>query len=195
MIGTWNKHGFCVCSQLDPLPGQKHVHGWVFCPRKLHPFSNKYHTICLCKEWNSNSKWAGGEQRLPKGDGTTRIQQQRHTVGPLLHIFPLYFTFCCNVVLDFCFCIWKRIVELRQWGILACALIKTSQHWPTLVPGNAIDSRFNHKPIGECNAICGLLKNKRCFIWGMKEPDYVMKIMATGGALISNDSYKNVMRK
>ncbi len=89
----------------------------------------------------------------------------------------------------------KGIFELRKQGIFAKALIKKRWYWPTLVPGDAIDSHFNNKQVGECNAISGVLDEEKYFIWGMKEPDYVMKIMASGGALILDDNCKKVSRK
>ncbi len=58
-----------------------------------------------------------------------------------------------------------------------------------------MDSHFNNKQVGECNAIAGVLDKEKYYIWGMKEPDYVMKIMATGGALNADESCKRVMRK
>ncbi len=36
------------------------------------------------------------------------------------------------------------------------------------------------------DVISGKLSGVEYFIWGMKEPDHVMKIMGTSGALLSN---------
>ncbi len=58
-----------------------------------------------------------------------------------------------------------------------------------------MNSHFHNKQVGECNAISGVLDEEKYFIWGMKETDYVMKIMATGGALISDEKCKRVTRK
>jgi hypothetical protein len=37
-------------------------------------------------------------------------------------------------------------------------------------------------------AISGTLVGKEYFLWGLKEPSYVMKMMATRGPLLANDS-------
>eukprot|EP00804_Cyclotella_cryptica_P014448 CCRYP_004791-RA/>CCRYP_004791-RA protein AED:0.45 eAED:0.46 QI:0/0/0/1/0/0.5/2/0/312 len=61
-----------------------------------------------------------------------------------------------------------------------------------LIPGNAIDDRFVGKSPGECEAITGTLNASPYFIWGMKEPDYVMKIMATGGVLEEDGTCREI---
>ncbi len=65
------------------------------------------------------------------------------------------------------------------------ALIKKRQYWLTLVPDDAILEYLKDKPVGSVDAISGILDKVKYNIWCMKEPDYVMKIMATGGSLCS----------
>ena len=84
----------------------------------------------------------------------------------------------------------KAILALRQKGLFAGALIKKRCYWPTLVPGDKMDVYFASKNVGDVNAIQGQKDGIDYTFWGMKEPDYVMRIMATGGALISDDSCK-----
>ncbi len=112
-----------------------------------------------------------------------------------MQLLQPYFTSCGYVVLDSGFCVLKGIVELRKKGIFAGALIKKRRFWPAMVPGKAIDLHFEGKAVGECDAISGKLDSVKYLLWGMKEPDYVMKIMATGGALVSDDNCKKVSRK
>ncbi len=79
-----------------------------------------------------------------------------------------------------------QIVQLRKKGIFAGALIKKHRIWPVLVPGKEIALHFEGRAVGECYAILGKLDEVKYFSWGMMENDYVMKIMASGGALVSN---------
>ena len=51
-----------------------------------------------------------------------------------------------------------------------------------------MDACFNGKNNGECDAISGTLNGSPYKIWGMTEPDYVMKIMATGGLFEEDNS-------
>ncbi len=78
----------------------------------------------------------------------------------------------------------KAIVELKKEGLFAGGLIKKRRYWPALVPSFTISQYFNTKSVGEMDVIIGKLSGIKYFIWGMKEPDYVMKIMETHGALV-----------
>ncbi|KAL3773331.1 hypothetical protein ACHAWO_002914 [Cyclotella atomus] len=55
-----------------------------------------------------------------------------------------------------------------------------------------MDDRFATKAVGEVEAIQGfdVASNTPYFFWCMKESDYVMRIMATGGSLITDDTCK-----
>ncbi len=169
--------------------------GWVFCPRKPHPFGNEYHTVCCAKSGIlMQIELVEGKDR-PKEMAAPLFAEKGKTVGLLLRLLEPYFTSGRYVVLDSGFCVLKGIVELKKKGIFAAALIKKRRYWPAFVPGKAMDSHFNNKQVGECDAISGVLDEEKYFIWGMKEPDYVMKIMASGGGLISDDNCKTVRRK
>jgi hypothetical protein len=104
-----------------------------------------------------------------------------------------YFSSGCYVILDSGFCVLKAIIALKTvGGLFAGALIKKRRYWSTLVPGKAIIDYFATKAVGAVDAITGvcMTTNASYFIWGMKEPDYVMKIMATGGALSTDETCK-----
>jgi hypothetical protein len=88
----------------------------------------------------------------------------------------------------------KAIVALYEKGLYAGTLIMKRRYWPTLVPSDVIDARFAGKATGEVEAIEGTLSGTTYWLWGMKEPDYVMKIMATGGVLASDDTCKTAVR-
>ncbi len=77
----------------------------------------------------------------------------------------------------------KAIVTLKKHGVFASALIKKHWYWPTLVPRNAMQSMLDgeDKRVGDFLGISGSFDGEDYFLWGMKEPDYAMKMMATGG--------------
>ena len=49
--------------------------------------------------------------------------------------------------------------------------------------------------MGESYAIQGTGDSFIYNLWGMKEPNYVMRKMASGGILLENDTYKGTVRK
>jgi hypothetical protein len=64
-----------------------------------------------------------------------------------------------------------------------------------MVPGDTMTEASNEAQVGDSMAISDILNGIRYFLWGLKEPSYVMKMMATRGPLISNDSYKMQKQK
>ncbi len=79
----------------------------------------------------------------------------------------------------------KGIVCLKHEGIFAGALIKKQRYCSSKVPGDAFESHFSLKLVGDTGIVSGKLNGFECFIWGMEEPNYVMKVMGTGGALVT----------
>ncbi len=107
------------------------------------------------------------------------------TCGLLLRMLkPIFYT-GHYVVLDSGFCVLQAIVALKEKGVFSAALIKKRRYWPTLVPGDHVLDYFKSKVVGTVDAISGILDNVKYTIWCMKEPDYVMQIMATAGLLCS----------
>ena len=98
------------------------------------------------------------------------------------------------VILDSGFCVLKALLELKRHGLFACALIKKHCFWPTGVPGVAIDEHMAGKEVESVNAIQGSSEGVVYNLWAMKEPDHVMKMMATGGSLMTNDSCRTTSR-
>ena len=105
-----------------------------------------------------------------------------------------YFASGKYVVLDSGFCVLKVIVKLRRRGLFACSLIKKRRYWSTLVAGDAMQQYFEAKEVGDVDAVAGTLDGIPYNIWCMKEPDYVMHMMATGGALLADKNCKEVTR-
>jgi len=79
---------------------------------------------------------------------------------------------------------------LQKHGLFVCALIKKRIYWPTMVPGEAIRKHYEDKEAGTTNTIQGMLDGHPYTIWGTKEPDYVMSMVVTGGALNDDESCK-----
>ena len=63
------------------------------------------------------------------------------------------------------------------------------------MPGDYIDALFLDSEVGDCDAIRGELDDVKYHIFGIKEPDYVMKIMATYSGLTVLDGQKESVRK
>jgi len=204
MIAEWNKNmaavfsaGWVVC--LDESMSIWHNRwscpGWVFCPRKPHPYGNEYHTACcaLCGILFVIELVQGKD--YPTGLGTPEFEALcGKTGGLLLRMLKSIFSTGRYIVLDSGFCVLKAIVALYRKGLYAGALIKKRRYWPTLVPGEAMDARFAGKAVGDVDQITGVMENVNYKLFGMKEPDYVMKMMATGGVLESDDSCKMTKR-
>jgi hypothetical protein len=108
-----------------------------------------------------------------------------------------YFHTARYIVLDSGFCVLKGIIELRKNGLFGCALIKKRRYWPAGVPGDAMQQFFDADGVnvGDNHAIAGTMDGVPYNLWGMKEPDYVMRMMATGGPLAVFDTCKEALRK
>jgi hypothetical protein len=76
-----------------------------------------------------------------------------------------YFATGRYVVLDSGFCVLKTIVALKKHGVFAGALIKKPWYWPTLIPGNAMQSMFDgeDKQVGDFLDISGNLDGEDYF--------------------------------
>ena len=101
------------------------------------------------------------------------------TVGTLLHLMKSQFGTGKTVVLDSGFCVLQGLVELKKNSIYTHALIKKRRYWPKHVPGDAIIEHFNNKEVGETDAIHGELDGVWFYLYGMKEPNYIMHVMST----------------
>lgn len=168
--------------------------GWVYCPRKPHPYGNEYHTACCGKSMILFSLELVEGSAHPPQVPTQFDDCGGKTVGLLLRMLKTYFATGKYVVLDSGFCVLKGIIELKKRGLFACALIKKRRYWPTLVPGDAMQQHFDGMEVGAVDAISGELDGIPYNLWGMKEPDYVMRMMATGGALLPDETHKDAVR-
>ena len=114
-----------------------------------------------------------------------QFSQHRKTVGLLLHMLQLYFHTARYIVLNSGFCVLKGIIELHKNGLFGCALIKKWRYWPADIPGDAMQQFFDADGVnvGDNHAIAGTMDEVAHHLWGMKEPDYVMRMMSSGGPL------------
>jgi len=99
------------------------------------------------------------------------------------------------VILDSGFCILKGIIELKNVGVYAGALIKKRRYWPKHVPGDATDRYFQDKEVRSFDALCGYMNCMPYQIFCMKEPECAMKIMATYSELTVPQSQKTFFQK
>ena len=86
-------------------------------------------------------------------------------------------------MLDSGFCVLQAIVELKKHGVFAHALIRKRRYWPKHVPGDQIIQHFADKAVRSADAIKGELDGVAFYIYGMKEPDYMMMLMSMHGTL------------
>ena len=61
----------------------------------------------------------------------------------------------------------------RVWHLWVVSYIKKRRYWPKYVDGDGIDMHFVGKAVGECDALKGNLDGVDCYVFGMKEPDYI----------------------
>ena len=197
MISLWNKNmtkifqpGWLTCldESMSRWFTKLSCPGWVFCPRKPHPFGNEYHSICCSQSGIMfGIEMVEGKDRppeIPKPD-TDRFGP---TVGLLLRLTkPIHWTRKV-VILDSGFCVLQGILELEKLGVYASALIKKRRYWPKHVPGDALDARLRTEQIGKFDAVKGKKDGIDYHYFIQKDKDYTIKLMSTYGALIYCDS-------
>ena len=68
---------------------------------------------------------------------------------------------------------------IEEEGCLCTCPDQKRRSWPKHVPGVDIIAHFAEEKVGETDAIHGELDGIPFYLYGMKEPDCVMLIMAT----------------
>ncbi|KAL7571289.1 hypothetical protein ACA910_008942 [Epithemia clementina (nom. ined.)] len=171
----------CLDESMSPWTNKYTCPGWMFVPRKPHPFGNEYHNVCcsLCGILWSLELVEGKDapQQAPK----PRFSNLGNTVGLMLRVLSPIFAKGLVVILDSGFCVLKGIVELKKRGVYASALIKKRRYWPKFIRGEEIKQHFNNKQVGDCDAWKGSMDEVKFHVYAMKEPDYVMSLMSTYG--------------
>ena len=109
------------------------------------------------------------------------------TVGLLLRMTKSIWNTGRVVVLDSGFCVLMALIALEKHGLFAHALIKKRRYWPKYICVESIKSKCAGKPVGFVDALPGTLDGIPFYVFAMKEPDYVMSVMSTYGALNNVD--------
>ena len=84
---------------------------------------------------------------------------------------------------------------LRKKDVLACSIIKKRIYWPSLFPGKDMEDHFCEMEVGQIDIIQGTVDDVIYNVWGVKEPNYVMRMMATSGRLVTDDTCKQTVRR
>lgn len=172
MIDQFNQHMFevfsagwicCLDESMSIWTNKWTCPGWVWCPRKPHPFGNEYHDICcgtsgiLFRIFLKEGKDHPKERDNDRTDPCYMFRNFSATTKLLLFLCETIFYTGRVIVLDSGFCVLKSLIVLKQYGVFAAALIKKRRYWPFLVPGDKIEERMKDKPIGTVDAIRGVL--------------------------------------
>lgn len=155
--------------------------GWMWVPRKPHPFGNERHTIaCGLSGILFWSELVEGKDR-PKQLGKLEFQEMGNTTGTMLRCTKPIWNMGKVVVMDSGFCVVRGICELMKRGVYSSALIKKRRYWPKDVPGEEIREHFDDMDVAEVDALPLTKYGVNFHVWGMKEPEYVMMVMSTYG--------------
>jgi hypothetical protein len=203
MIKMWNQNmkEIFSCSWISCLDESMSIWntkwtcpGWVFCPRKPHPFGNEYHSInCGLSGIMFAIEMVEGKDR-PKEIPTPDTDKHGPTCGLLLRLCETLYHTGKVVILDSGFCVLQGLVELRKVGVFASAVIKKRRYWPKYVPGKAIDDKMKNEALGATNSVRGKLDDYDYDIFCMKDKDWVMKLMSTYGGLMDHPTHPAVRR-
>jgi hypothetical protein len=203
IITAWNKNMSeiftpswvsCLDESMSPWNNRWTCPGWMFVPRKPHPFGNEYHSICCAETMIMYAiEIVEGKDAPPQRprDPNERLGK---TVGLLLRLCKSIYSRGFVVILDSGFCVLQGIIELRKKGVFAAAVIKKRKYWPKHVPGDAIDEKMEPTEVGDCNSLPGILEGVPYDLFVMKDSGYTMKIMSTYGSLLVKDGQKDSVR-
>ncbi|KAI2498691.1 Transposase IS4 [Fragilaria crotonensis] len=112
-----------------------------------------------------------------------RYSEHGKTAGLLMRLTESIHHSGRVVIMDSGFCALQSLIQLASVGVYGSAVIKERRYFPKYINGDAIDPHFESKGIGETDILPGTLDGINFKIFCMKEEDYVMKLMATYGAL------------
>ena len=101
-------------------------------------------------------------------------------MGLLLRMMKNYFETGRYVIIDYGFCVLKGLIQLRKKGIVSCDVINNRRYWTSMVPGKDTENHFGEVEVGEIDPIQGTADDVIYNLCGMKEPNYVMRMMDNG---------------
>jgi hypothetical protein len=190
LVDAWNKNmannfcpGWinCLDESMSVWSNPWTCPGFMFVPRKPHPFGNEWHTICcrlsgiLFAVELVEGKDAPPEKQRPEFDDLGK------TVGLLLRLTRSLWNTAKVVVLDSGFCVLKGIIELRKKGVFAAAVVKKRKYWPKYIKGDVIKAQFDNKELGSVDMINGMLEGVPFNVVALKDVKYTSIFMATYG--------------
>jgi hypothetical protein len=181
----------CLDESMSPWNNCWTCPGWMFVPRKPHPFGNENNSIC-CPE-----TMIMYVIKIVEGSDTPSQRPQDpnkrlgKTVGLLLRLCKPIYSRGFVVILDSGFCVLRGIIELWKKGVFAATVIKKRKYWPKHVPGAVMDKRMEAKAVGDCDSLPGTLEGVPYDLFVLKDAGYTMKIMSTYGSLLVNDGKKD----
>ena len=132
----------------------------------------------------------------PRQAGTLEFEDiDGNNVGLLLRMMKSYFVTGRYVIIDSGFCVLKGFIQLSKKGGFDCVVIKNRRYWTYMVPSKYMEDHFGGVDVGETDIIHGTVDDAFYNLWSMKEPNYVMRMMATGGRLLADDKSNETVRR
>ena len=196
LIDAFNKHSAacfkpswvsCLDESMSVWTNMWTCPGWMFVPRKPHPMGNEYHSICCGESGIMYAIELVKGKDCPPQLAPEMFSEHGKTAGLLLRLTKSIHHSGRVVIMDSGFCVLQALVKLASFGVYSSAVIKKRRYWPKYIDGDRIDSQFDFAEVGQTNSLPGTLDGKKFKVFCMKEEDYVMKLMATYGALQSVD--------
>ena len=148
---------------------------------------NEYHSICCGSSGIMYTiKLVKGKDRPPQL-APEKISEHGKTAGlPLRRTESIHHSGRVEIM-DSGFCVLQALVKLASFGVYSSAVIKKRWYWPKYSDSGEIDSHFDLKEVGQTDSLPGTLDGTNFKVFCMKEEDYVIKLMATYGALRAVD--------
>ena len=183
----------CLDESMSPWTNKYTCPGHMFVPRKPWPLGNEYHSICCCTSGVMFAvELVEGKDRPKEIDPPkySDVTKKGSTTSLLLRLCESIFHIGMVVILDSGFCVLRALIELKKRGVFASALIKKRKYWPAFIKGDDINKHFEGKEIGHTDSLPGTMDGVPFHVFGLKEPDYVMKVMATYGTNERNENHR-----
>ena len=156
---------------------------WMCVGRKPHPFGNQRHTIaCGLSKIVWFAEIMEGRD-CPRDLRRPDFGEIGKTVGKMLRCTRPICNCAKVVIMGSGFCATKGLVELQNKGVLGATLIKKRRYQPANIKGDAIDTHFSSKEVGNFDAVNQVEDGVAYRLFFMKDPDYLMKLMTTYGTL------------
>ena len=124
MVREWNFNikefiaGWVICldESMSIWLNRRTCPGWIFCPRKPHPFRNEWHTACCGMSGVMiSTELVEGKDAPP--DIQVRNAEHGKTTGLFLRMLTTYYYTGTYVVLDSGFCVLKVMATGGPLGV------------------------------------------------------------------------------